>query len=270
MPGHVRVALNLLLAGVLWLLTTFAGMAESLKVGGAGGALGTMRQVSALFVTATGVSLEIVPSLGSGGGLRAVRDGMLDLAISARPLTEKESTAGLRMVFSTRTPFVFVTSWNKPRSLTRSEIAHMFAGPEVAWDETHPVRAILRPPLESDYAVLFAEFPGTETAVAALRRRGDVPVAPTDQDNLDLAERLPGSFVTTTLAQLRTENRALWIVPIDGVVPDLDALQDGRYPFAKTFHFVVSPRSDARVTKLISYLRSPEGRVALRQAGNLQ
>ena len=50
----------------------------------------------------------------------------------------------------------------------------------------------------------------------ATRSRQTLPVAKTDQDNLDAAENLPGSFAATSLAGVVSEGRKLAVLSLDG------------------------------------------------------
>lgn len=67
---------------------------DTLRVGGTGSAIGMLQQVGAEFTAATGIKIDVVHSLGSSGAIRAVVDGMLDIAVSARPLKADEAAAG--------------------------------------------------------------------------------------------------------------------------------------------------------------------------------
>ena len=242
---------------------------DALRIGGVGGSVGTMHRLSAPFAAATGIRVEVVPSLGSGGGMKALQAGMIDVAVSGRPMNDKELAFGLRQQITTRTPFVFVTATQSPGGFRRAELGANLLGGDPRWPDGEPIRLILRHISESDYLTLFPSFPGTEEAVAVLRRRPDVPVATSDQENLDMAERLRGSVGTSTLAQVVTERRALQVIPIDGVVPDLNTLRDGRYPFSKTFHYLVGPGVNERAARFIAFLKSPEGQAALLETGSL-
>src|SRR3972149_9421811 len=84
---------GLCLAG--WLLAATAVQAQQLRRGGTGSALGLLQQVGAEFTNAAEIKIDIVPSLGSTGAIRALADGKLDLAVSARPLKSAEAAAGL-------------------------------------------------------------------------------------------------------------------------------------------------------------------------------
>jgi phosphate transport system substrate-binding protein len=127
----------------------------------------------------------------------------------------------------------------------------------------------LRSRLDGDTKILEERFAGMREGFAAARLRPDVPVAATDQDNAELAERLSGSFVQAGLSQMIAEKRNLRLVPIDGVEPTLANLESGKYPHEKLFYFVYQATKSAAVDRLLDFLRSAEGRKILREAGSL-
>lgn len=249
--------------------TTLAhvGSAETLSLGGTGGAVPMMRQVGAVFAARTATDLKIFDSLGSGGGITAAGDGVLDLAISGRPLSPKEVAAGFSTPLIVRTAYVLVTSYPAPPSVSRLEVPRLFADVKAAWPDGTPVRIILRPTTESDNAVLFALFPGTEDAVSRARQRNDVPMAPTDQDNQEIAAHTPGSLIGTTFTQTLLEARDLRMLPIDGVTPSSENLVSGSYPYEKRLWIIQPPRKTEIGQKFIAFLNSPEGRQALKMTG---
>ncbi len=72
--------------------------ANALMVGGTGAALGLMEALGQGWSAdaGDGASVRVPASLGSGGGLRALRDGVLDVAVVGRPLTGRERDWGLK------------------------------------------------------------------------------------------------------------------------------------------------------------------------------
>jgi phosphate transport system substrate-binding protein len=108
------VVLNLLLGGV--------AAADTLRVGGTGGALDMMRHVGTAFTAEGGDKVDIAMSLGSSGSLRALADGVLDVAVSARRLTKEESAPGLVVVPISRTALLFATSHRTPNSLSGADL----------------------------------------------------------------------------------------------------------------------------------------------------
>jgi len=147
-----------------------AAAAEALRLGGTGSAAGMLQQVGAKFTAATGVKVVLTPSLGSAGAIRALTDGLLDIAMPARPLKADESAAGLRQVAVLRTAYVMATSDSSPNTLKSGDLAGIFTGEKPAWADGTPIRIILRPRSDTDTALLGELFPGMDKAIEAARR----------------------------------------------------------------------------------------------------
>jgi phosphate transport system substrate-binding protein len=105
---------GLALALALWILPVSA--TDVLRVGGTGGASALMAHLGKPFTQQTGIAVDIIPSLGSGGGISAAADGVLDIAISGRPLSAAEQGRGLIQAASVQTPYVLATSLRAPPS----------------------------------------------------------------------------------------------------------------------------------------------------------
>jgi phosphate transport system substrate-binding protein len=228
-----------------------------------------VEQVAVEFAVSSGVKLEVIPGLGSKGGIGAAADGAVDLAVSARPLYPDEVALGLTAIPFARTALVFVTSHRKPNSLNSAEIAGIFKAANPKWADGSPIRLILRTRFDGDTMILEQTFAGMREAIEAARLRPELPVAPTDQDNATLAERLLGSFAQAGLSQILTEKRDLRFVPIDGVEPSLENLGSGKYPYEKPFYLVYSAKTKVAAERLLEFLRSAKGRSILRDTSNL-
>jgi phosphate transport system substrate-binding protein len=63
---------------------------EVLRIGGTGAASGLIKSVGAQFTAATGIETTLVPSLGTTGANRALANGVIDVAVSGRPLNPAE------------------------------------------------------------------------------------------------------------------------------------------------------------------------------------
>lgn len=245
-----------------------ASSAEILRVGGTGGALGMMTQVAAAFEATSGIKLEILASLGSNGALRAVGDGAIEVALSARKLTPAETKPGLVVVPFARTALVFVTSHPKPNGWKSDELAGIFGSKIRNWNDGTPLNIILRTKVDSDTAIIGEIFPGVRDALEQTRKRPDVPIASTDQDSAELAENLTGSFVQAGLSQIVSERRRLRLVAINGVNPSLANLESGAYPYEKLFYLVFR-KGNQNVEALVKFMASEQAREILRETGNL-
>jgi phosphate transport system substrate-binding protein len=259
-------------AAIIALLSLLAGApacADTLRVGGTGGAIDMMRHVGAAFTAAHGTRVDVALSLGSSGALRALADGALDIAVAARPLWPEENEARLVVVPVARTALVFATSHRKPNSLTSAELPRIYASPRPTWADSTPLRIILRTRLDADTEILSNVLPGMREAFAAARQRPDVPVAATDQDNTKLAETMPGALMFGGLSQLEMEKRDLRTVAIDGVMPSLANIESGAYPYEKIFYLVFPPARSAAAQRFLDFVRSAPGADALRESSNL-
>lgn len=248
-----------------------ARAAARLRIGGTGMALAAMRQVADAFTAGTpGAEFEILPSLGTGGGLAAVAAGAIELSLSARPLSEAEQAKGLRSKAYARTPIAFAThASNLARDITIAQIVGILSGETTAWPKGTPVRLVRREPSDADWTMLRNLSPEMGRAVeVALRRPGLLTVA-TDQENADTLERLHGSFGAISIGQLRAENRHLNCLALDGVMPDLDALASRRYPLERTLRAVWREPPDTLLARFIDFLRSREADDILGRLGHL-
>ena len=255
------------LLGAVSVVFAFGVQAEPVRIGGVGSAGGLIAQLAQL-ERADDAQIELVPSLGTTGGLRALEDGLLDIAVSGRELKPEELARGLKIVAKLRTPFIFITSHPKPNGLRSAELADLYRRPNAAWSDGSPIRLVLRPRSDSDTLLLGATFPGMAGALEEARQRPELPTAATDQDNINLIERFPNSLATSTLTQVMTERSQVRIVALDGVEPTLENLESGKYPFAKPIYFVVPKNPKPAAERFIAALNNPAVQSVLRASGN--
>lgn len=97
-----------------------SAQAYEIKIGGTGAALGTMQVLAQAYAESQpNAKITVLPSMGSGGGIKAVLAGAIEIGLSSRPLSEAEAKAGAVAVELGRTPFVFATALaNKATGIT--------------------------------------------------------------------------------------------------------------------------------------------------------
>ena len=217
----------------------------------------------------TGIRLEVLPRLRSGGGIKAVADGVLDIVIAGRPLNETERGLGLTEILTLRTPFVFATSFADPPGMTEQQVVAVYADAAARWPNGAHIKLILRPRSEEDNTIMIAHFPGMADALAKARDRPELPIARYDQVNAEFAETISGSFIGATLSQMITEKRALRMIAIGGVAPDIATFENGRYRYGKLFRVMIRQQSTPNVDTFLRFITSEEGTQLLRDAGCL-
>lgn len=244
---------------------------DVLRIGGVGSALPSMELVAGAFQKShRGVKVQVVPSLGSSGGIKAVLDGAIDIGLSGRPLKDEEQKKGAIGIEYAITPFVFVTHNTTPAyGLSTRELVEIYDGKRQTWSDGTRVRLVLRPESDVDTTIVKRISREMELAVkAALSRQGMI-VAITNQDSDKAVEATRGSLGTSTLAQVISERRSLKVLSFNGVRPSVKALDGGTYPLAKHFYLITVSRKTDLAKQFISFLFSQEGRKILLENGNM-
>ncbi len=217
--------------------------------------------------TDPGIRVDILPDIGSGGSIRAVLAGSLDIGLSARTLSGEERAAGAVETKYARTPFVFgVNSTLKITDLTLDGVAAIYAGKR-DWENGNRIRLVLRPHEESDIPVLQSMSPAIRAAVDIALRRKAMIVGMTDDDAADAIEIVPGAFGGTTLSLILSEKRTLRVLSLGGVMPSVRTMADGSYPYCKTFFMVTKKNPPAWVRRFIDFVRSSAGASILAKNG---
>jgi phosphate transport system substrate-binding protein len=253
------------------LLIAGATGAESFRVGGTGVALGTMRVLGEEFrKTRPGLEVDVLPSLGSPGGIRAVVAGAIDIGVAARPLKPEELAAGAQQTSIGITPFVFaVAAASKVTALGSVDLIDIYAGRKTRWPDGSPVRLVLRSPSGSEIALLYGISPQMKEAHMLAEKRPGLLVTATDQENADALESIPGAIGVISFAQLVSEKRSLHALRIDGVAPTPAALRTGNYRLWVPLYFVTGARPSPRAREFIAFTRSAAGAALLSRNGYL-
>ena len=243
---------------------------ETLTITGAGSGLGTMQLLAAGFgKLAPAVNVVVVPRLGNDGGLRALNAGAVDATVISRPLKPHELNRGLVVAEYGKTPFCFIT--RTPGAIGFSsleELTSVYAGIRQTWPDGTMIRLIMRPAI-SDETKLIASFsPAMKQAVeAALARPG--MIIETDHDDAATAlNRIPGALGANSLATVISERRQVSMLPFKGVMPSVQTIADGSYPFVRTMLLVRKPAAREIVLRFFAFVASPQGRQILLDSGH--
>lgn len=257
------------------LLGSDRATAETLRVGGTGVALGGMRILGEAFQrTNPDVTVDVLPSLGSGGGLKAVIAGAIDLSVSARALKDAEKDQGAVATLYATTPLAIVTSAKTDTDgITTEQLAQMYAGTMQTWPSGEPVRIILRPISETDVQILRDLSDEMAQAIDAASERPGLLMATNDQDNAEALENLSGSIGAVALGQIKTERRRLKVLALDGKLPKVSdtgeqavgyaQTREGTRAFAKSLYIVRAGDTSETAQQFMAFVLSPEGRAIL-------
>lgn len=244
------------------------GAAETLRIGGTGMAIGAMNGIGdQLRSLEPGLTVEVLPSMGTKGGLRALADGAVEVATAGRGLTPEERAAGLTEAACARTPLAFATSHPHPNGIARADLPGIYLDPAATWADGTPLKVVLRAKSGSELPYLASQVPGLAEAFDSAAVRQGMAIGATDQQNAELATRIQGSFAIMTVLQIRSESLALRPVPVDGVEPSAETLADGSYPFAMRICVILPPAPTPGALALVRQIRSDDGKALFRRLG---
>ncbi|WP_157991488.1 substrate-binding domain-containing protein [Caldimonas tepidiphila] len=248
-----------------------APLSGELTIGGTGAALGLMQKLGEEFRKShPAVQFKVLPSLGSGGGIKALLAGRLTLSVSSRPLKDDERQKGASAKEIARTPLVFATGLKTPvSSLTLEQIAALYSGKTSQWSDGSLVRPVLRPLDDIDTHMVRAMSPALEQALQTAHAHAGKNIAITDTDTADELERIPGSFGSSTLTLIRAEGRALKILAVDGIQPLAAGQVNPRYPYLKSIYLVAPAAPSALAQAFAEFVGSAAGAKVLVQTGNV-
>lgn len=243
---------------------------KKLTISGTGSALGTVKLLVREFKKSSpGTDIDVLPSIGSSGAIKAVLSGALDIGFTSRPLTGEEKGQGLIEHEHAKTPFVFAAARSANiHDISLADLARIFNGTVTTWPDGSPLRLILRPLSDTDTQILKSISPTMNSALESAHRRSGIKIAMTDQDSADAIENIPGAIGTCTLALILSESRKIEAIAVDGVQPTLQSLKNGTYPYSKKLFLVTRKQPQPRAQRFIEFLRSEQGRAILARTGH--
>jgi phosphate transport system substrate-binding protein len=215
-----------------------------LRVSGSGTALPAVQKLGEGYETlAPDVRLEFPGGTNSGGAIRGVLEGSLDIAVTNRPLSKEEQTEPLVYAPFIRDAVAFAVHRSVPiQRLSSAEIRDLFSGTIKTWSGVGgPEAAVIVLDRDADESM-------RKLVLVPLLAGHSVPAETitltSASDMLAALDTTPYAIGYTSLGLLHL--RALKnIVPIvlDEVVPSPSAVASGAYPWSLTFGLVT--RSDA-------------------------
>lgn len=242
---------------------------DALVLAGSGSNLPVTRELAAAFA-ATGAPQPVVHvSIGSGGGLRALHDGAIDIALVSRSLKPDERTQGFVAVPYARAPVVVAVHVSVPEvDVSRAKLLAIYRGDIATWDDGTPLVVLQREQGDSSHAAVARVLPEFATIDADALRRHRWRVLYSDAAMDEALATTEGGIGLVGAGRIdpALPVRAL---EVDGVDSGVDRIADGSYPFTKDLSFVTVGEPDARALAFVRFALSPAGQDIVREHGCL-
>ncbi len=204
---------------------------------------------------------HVFNSIGSGGGVRALLDEVIDVAMISRPLKDREAEQGLIAVPYARTLLVWaVDPETTVRETTIGELAGLYADGG-SWSNGQRAVPLLRELGDSGVAVIREFAPEVADAHDASVRARRFEVLLTDRAMRRALKDVEHAFGLTDLGQVGSSHA----LTVDGMEPTLDNIDN--YPFVRTLSFVFREPLSESAQRVVDHVRSDESAQTLREHG---
>lgn len=209
-----------------------------------------------------GIWLEI----GAGGskvGIRAVREGTVDIGMASRHLTPQEAQGITVHTIALDVIAIVVHPTNPVDNLSLEDLAAIYTGAITNWRQVGGPDKMIVP-------IAREVTSGTRGAFDELVLGGREPSAPnlktavTAGDMAAMVAEQPNAIGYVGFGNLTDRLRVL---KINGVYPTPEAARAGSYPLVRPLNLLTGPLSQPLVQEFIRFALSPEGQQIVEQAG---
>ncbi|MCH9686654.1 MAG: substrate-binding domain-containing protein [Deltaproteobacteria bacterium] len=242
---------------------------EGLRLAGSGSNLPVTRALSAAFPREGARHPVVHASIGSGGGLRALLDGVIDIALVSRPLGEGEREQGLVATPYARVPVVVAVHASVPDDeLTAAALVAIYEGAQDAWSDGSRIVVLQRERGDSSHSAVAELLPAFAEANDQAYENSRWRVLYRDES---MREALADTRGAIGLFGQGAIPRGLPVraLSIDGIHPSPASVAGERYPYFKDLAFVTRGPPRGEATEFIEFAASAEGRRIIQQAGAL-
>ena len=209
------------------------------------------------------------PSIGSRGGLRALLDGAIDLALVSRSLSPTERELGLVETPYARVPIVVAVNESVPdEELSVADLVAIYRGERTTWADDSPITVLQREPGDSSHKVVSVKVPAFAEANEAAWAEAKYRVLYHDDDMRDALAATKGAIGLFGQGGI-PPGMPIKALRIEGVSPTLDAIADGAYPFTKDLSFVSAGPPAGAAADFVAFAHSAAGRELVRAYGAL-
>jgi len=242
---------------------------DGLRMAGSGSNLPITRTLSSAFSLVESQHAVVHASIGSGGGIQALLDGVIDIALVSRPLREGEREQGLVAIPYARVPVVVAVHSSVPEArITRDELVDIFDGARRTWLDGSRIVVLQREHGDSSHTAVDRAVPEFEEANERAYEEGRWRVLYRD-DAMRVALADTSGAIGLFGEGAIPSSLPIKALAIDDVVPGVETVRDGTYPFHKDFAFVTRGPPQGSAAAFIAFALSPVGRSIIETNGAL-
>lgn len=242
---------------------------EGLRLAGSGSNLPMARALSAAFPRDESHHPVVHASIGSGGGVRALLDGVIDIALVSRPLREHEREQGLVATPYARVPIVVAAHASVPiEDIAQQDLVTLYEGGQRTWANGTRVVVLQRERGDSSHVGVTRVLPQFEAANEVAYREAHWRVLYRDDAMREALTDTRGAIGLFGQGKIPA-GLPVHAIAVDGVMPSPATVDSGTYPFTKDFAFVTRGTPRGETAAFIEFAQSNTGQRIIYERGGL-
>jgi phosphate transport system substrate-binding protein len=232
---------------------------DGLLLAGSGSNVAVVRAIASWFRAPNAPAVRVPESIGTGGALRALSDGAVDVGLASRPLTAAEKQAGFVETVLGQVPVAVVVHPRlSVRDVSRGDLVAIYRGERDRWPDGTPIVPLLRERGDSGNDLVARAWPDVWAAMDAALGDGRFTTCYTDQELADTVAGTDGAIGLLDVGTLRLTHPALQPIAVDGVPPTPLRAESGSHPLVKTLTFVTLGPPSGDAARFVAFATSPE------------
>jgi phosphate transport system substrate-binding protein len=245
------------------------GPTEALVLAGSGSSLPLTRALAEAFrKRSPGAKIVVPESIGSTGGIRAVRDGAVDVGLISRALSEEEARLGLTVTPYARVAVVVAAHPSVPDGCTASgDLVGLYAGTRAHWSDGSRVVVLQRERGDSSFLAFSQVVSGLAAQNDAGYHENRWRVLYDDRAMQEALMATEGAVGIFDLGAIVAQRLPIKVLCVDGVVPSPESVLAGRYRFSKDLAFVTAGPLVGVRAELLRFALEADGRALIAAMG---
>lgn len=257
---------NVLLFLVLALLAATEARAETVRVGGSGSMIPLLTKLGKACVKKhPKIMVEVnQKSMGQPGGIAALNAGVIDIAMSAMPISPEQARLQVDQFEIARVAGVVAVSSNvTATNLTSRQLCDIYAGKIKNWKlvggADAPIAAYTRP--ESDSTKIM--FRKSVACMVGMSEAPEILNLPKSSDMHSVLSSTRNSIGPVDSIALANAAGKFKEIKVDGL--SHDNMQSGNWPFVLHNNLVLRKNRSEAVKQFMNFIKSPEGQEIIKR-----
>ncbi len=194
----------------------------------------------------------VIQGGGSSAGIKAVRDGMADIAMVSRSLTKSEQKKYDNFAFAGDLVVVIVHQSNNLDDVDDKTIKDIYSGKEPKWSNGKNVTVIAKENGRATQVVFEKNFNlfGQVTPKAVIIGANGQAIASVEND--------PGAIAYVSFnsaVAAKEKGSAIKILSLNGVKPSTDTVKSGKYKLARDLNLVFDPAKPQAINRIKAIMK---------------